>query len=200
MKNRKKYNDSCTDNCIYLYKDKCYDECPNWTHYNGINSCVNSSQPKETDINENTTIHKDNNNICLIEEYFVQKCKIKFQNLSDKEIFKQNILNSIKNGSLTNLISSKVHNDSYLIINDENEIYLISTLENQIFMENITSINFTECEKILREEDSKINEEIYIFRIDHIIEGYNIPIIEYAIFDKDGTFLNLDKCNNSLSI
>ena len=134
------YNDSCTDNCIYLYKDKCYDECPNWTHYNGINSCVNSSQPKETDINENTTIHKDINNICLIEEYFVQKCKIKFQNLSDKEIFKQNILNSIKNGSLTNLISSKVHNDSYLIINDENEIYLISTLENQIFMENIILI------------------------------------------------------------
>ena len=60
--------------------------------------------------------------------------------MEEKEIFKQNILNSIKHGSLMNLISSKVYNDSYLMINDENEIYLISTLENQMFMENITSI------------------------------------------------------------
>ena len=85
------------------------------------------------------------------------------------------------------------------MINDENEIYLISTLENQMFMENITSINITECEKKLREENSKVNEELYIFRIDHIIEGYNIPIIEYAIFDKNGTFLDLNKCNNIYS-
>ena len=184
------YNDSCTDNCIYLYEDKCYDECPNGTDHDYINNiCINS----EININENISIQYK------IECNFLQKCEIKFQTVEEKEIFKQNILNSIKNGSLSNLITSQVNNNNYLMINDENEIYLISTLENQMFMENITSINFTECEKKLRGENSKVNEELYIFRIDHIIEGYNIPIIEYAIFDKNGTFLDLDKCNNIYS-
>ena len=37
------YNDSCTDNCIYLYEDKCYDECPNGTYHDYINNiCINS--------------------------------------------------------------------------------------------------------------------------------------------------------------
>ena len=83
-------------------------------------------------------------------------------------------------------------------MNDENEIYLISTLEVQMYMENVTSINFSECEKILRNDIGE-NGELYVFRIDHKIEGYNIPIIEYVIFNENGTFLNLDKCNNIYS-
>ena len=125
------YNDSCTDNCIYLYKDKCYDECPNGTYHDYINNiCINS----EININESISIQYK------IECYFLQRCEIKSQTMEEKEIFKQNILNSIKNGSLSNLITSQVNNNNYLMINDENEIYLISTLENQMFMENITSI------------------------------------------------------------
>ena len=191
-------NGSCVDDCIYLYEDKCYDKCPNGTYYNNhAKICKNSSYPFD-DTNADISIIKDID-INKVEDYFLQKSDIKFETLEEKEIFKQNILNSIKHGSLMNLISSKVYNDSYLMINDENEIYLISTLENQMFMENITSINFTECEKKLREEDSKVNEELYIFRIDHKKEGYNIPIIEYAIFDKNGTILDLDKCDNIYS-
>ena len=82
-------------------------------------------------------------------------------------------------------------NNSYLIADDSNEIYLISTLENQMNLENVTSINFSECEKLLKEND----EELYTFRIDHTIEGYNIPILEYVIFNENGTLLNLDKYN-----
>ena len=163
-------NGSCVDDCIYLYENKCYDECPEDTIYNGI-VCENLS----------------------IEELFLKK----YKNKEDKDKFKENILSSIKDGSLIKLISSKVNNDSYFIINNENDndIYLISTLENQMHMENITLINFSECEKLLK-KDSENNEELYTFRIDHNIEGYNIPIIEYVIFNENGTILNLDKCKN----
>ena len=108
------------------------------------NNCLNSNDKNciVLDCSENRieTCYK-------VEDYFLSKCKIKLQILEEKEIFKKTIINSIKNGSLTNLITSRIYNDSYLMINDENEIYLISTLEKQMFMENITSINFTECEK-----------------------------------------------------
>ena len=99
---------------------------------------------------------------------------------------------------MNDLISSKTQNNRNLLVNEENDIYLISTLENQMNMENVTSINFSECEKILK-EDPENNGELYIFRIDHTIEGYNIPIIEYVIFNENGTLLDLDKCNNIYS-
>ena len=67
-----------------------------------------------------------------------------------------------------------------------------------MYIENITNINFSECENILK-NDSDNNEILYIFRIDHKIKGYNIPIIEYVIFNENGTILNLDKCNNIYS-
>ena len=99
---------------------------------------------------------------------------------------------------MINLISSQINNNSHLIINEENEIYLISSLSEQIYIENITNINFSECENILK-NDSDNNEILYTFRIDHKMEGYNIPIIEYVIFNENGTILNLDKCNNIYS-
>ena len=140
---------------------------------------------------ETTTLTETNNNTCNVEEFFLGKCT----NIGDKDVFKGNILSAIKNGSLDNLINSKVNNDSYLMIDNNEEVYLISTLDNQIYMENITSINFFECTALLK-EDSINNEELYTFRVDHLIDGYNIPIIEYVIFNKNKTFLNLDKCNN----
>ena len=207
----------CSENWIKkrkkIYEGKCYDECPYGTFLNMNNTCENYSYT--TEINE---VYKESTNliiddipnristiisnnsladfkICEAKEFFSGKCKNNFENKEDKDTFKENILSAIKDGSLTNLISSHLENNSYMIINDENEIYLISTLENQMNIENMTSINFSECEKILR-EDPENKGELYTFRIDHSIEGYNIPIIEYAIFNENGTIINLDKCNN----
>ena len=88
-------------------------------------------------------------------------------------------------------------NDTNYIIKERNEKYQISTLSNQMKMDSeITAINFTGCEKILKEKYGIESEELFIFKLEHIKEGYNIPIIEYAIFSENGTFLNLDDCNN----
>ena len=192
--NRKKIVDSdnsCIDNCSsvsqYEYEGKCYQTCPNGTFLNLLEQCE-----KEELIIENKTKTK----ICEIEKFFLGKCKNNFISKSDKGVFKNNIITAIKNGSLTNLLKVKINKGNNLIIGEGNEVYLISTLMNQMDLENLTSINFSECEKLLRGDSEDKNEEIYIFRIDHKIEGYIIPVIEYVIFYENGTFLNLDKCNN----
>ena len=193
-KNQKKLfvsNNSCVDDCLYLYEDKCYDECPYDTSLSG-NKCINNSYG-ETNIQ-----NKSDNIICDVVDYFQGKCRINLKTAEDKEKFKQKVLSAIKDGSLVNLIASQEKNNSYFVINDEKEIYLVSSLSDQMYMENITSINFSECEKILK-DNSDNNETLYTFRIDHEIEGYNIPIIEYVIFNDNGTILNLDKCNNIYS-
>ena len=210
IQKRKKYSfdNSCVDTCKFFFENKCFDECPKGT-ISINNTCENYSYLAETNestYQENNILIKTNilnnitdNKICEVKEFFLGKCKNNFENKEDKDIFKENILSSIKDGSLINLISSQAqNNNSHIIINEENEIYLISTLENQINMDNVTSINFSECEKILK-EDPENNGELYTFRIDHSIEGYNIPIIEYVIFNENGTLLDLDNCNNIYS-
>ena len=92
----------------------------------------------------------------------MEKCK----DIGDKDLFKKNILLSINNGNLNDLIANNVSNGSYLMVNNENDFYLISTLENQMFMGNLTSINFSECEGILRDESEK-DKQFYTFRIDY---------------------------------
>ena len=43
----------------------------------------------------------------------------------------------------------------------------------------------------------KENEEIILYEVEHYIEGFNIPIIEYALFTEDGKKqINLSICDN----
>ena len=39
-----------------------------------------------------------------------------------------------------------------------------------------------------------------IFKIEHMIEGYKIPVIEYAIFGENGEYINLDYCEDISSL
>ena len=187
MVNRKKILDyslsSCVNDCSTSTKKieldgYCYDECPNGTFLNLSNMCEKEELIIE---NENET------KICEANKFFMGKCKNNFITKEDKAKFKDNIISSIKDGSLTNLLLSKVNNESNLIIKDEKESYLISTLNNQMNIENLTAINFSECEKEFKGNDNDNNEEIYAFRIEHKIEGYLIPIIEYVIFNENNT-------------
>ena len=47
---------------------------------------------------------------------------------------------------------------------------------------NSTNINFSECAEKIKKDLGLINEELVVFKIEHTIEGYQIPIIEYAFF------------------
>ena len=148
-----------------------------------------------------TSINNIDSNIsCPISNFFKNECKKNLVQQIDKNSFKYEIISSISNGLLSEIISQVVNDDSFFMIKEGNEIYQISTVSNQMKLgNNLTNINFSKCEDKLKSDLKITNEELIIFKIEHLIEGYNIPIIEYAFFKEDGTYISLESCENILS-
>jgi surface protein len=197
--------DTCVDNCSlteykYEFENKCYKLINTdtiTTEKIEESQYVNNS----IDIDINININKTNYTKCNIKDFFGNECKNKFAVNTELESFKNDIIEAIKNGDLSDLLFEVINNDTNYIITEGNEKYQISTLNNQMNMDaKITAINFTECENIIKEKYDIKNEELIIFKLEHIKEEFNIPIIEYAIFSENGTFLNLDDCNNISSL
>ena len=136
--------------------------------------------------------------LCDVREFFLENCQNIFQTGEDKAKFVQNIINDILNGNLNDILSSIVKDGKLIFKQEENQKYQISTISGQKLLENLTSIDFGECEKLLKENYSlNLSEELLIFKIENIIEGINIPIIDYAVFNDNGSMaLNLSLCDN----
>ena len=138
---------------------------------------------------------------CSIISFFLNQSKFNYKNETEKYYLKLDIIESIKNGSLSGLLYQVINDGKELIAEDGNEIYQISTLSNQLTsINNLTAINLTECEKKLRENKAFENGEFIIFKLEHKKEGYKILIIEYSIFNESGTILHLDICDNISSL
>ena len=83
-----------------------------------------------------------------------------------------------------------------LIFNDSNKIHQISYLNNQSQYFSVVNLGF--CENILKEENNiDINDELIIYKTDYNFPEFQIPIIDYEIYDKSGKKLNLDCCSNT---
>ena len=151
----------------------------------------------EEEINEND---KNTENICNAKEFFLKGCRKNIKTLEDKKEFKWDIINEIMNGEMDDILSVVVKEKKNIIIEENNDIYQMSTLSNQLDMNyNLSLVNLSECENILRKHYNIVeNQEIIIFKIEHYIIGYNIPIIEYVLFNEDGKIkLELDVCNDT---
>ena len=155
---------------------------------------TNSSYTNNVDeiIKTNVTI------LCNVREFFLGNCHNIFQTEEDKAKFAQNVINNILNGNLSDILTSIVREGKLILKQEENQKYQISTISGQKFLENLTSIDFGECEKLLKENYSlNLSEELILFKIENIIEGINIPIIDYAVFNNNGSMaLNLSLCDN----
>ena len=136
--------------------------------------------------------------ICKSKEFFLEKCPNKNLTPEEREIFDQNIITDIINGNLNEIISSVINEDKAILIHDQNDKYQISTLSGQNALKNMTYIDFSECENLSKTNYSlNISKELIIFKIEHLIEGINIPIIEYALFNNNGSvILDLTICEN----
>ena len=90
------------------------------------------------------------------------------------------------NGTLDELLYSIIKENKSFIIEEEKIIHQITTLSQIKDINNFTSINFGDCEKILKSKYG-INEtqELIIYKIEYTFEGYKIPIIDYVIFNED---------------
>ena len=105
---------------------------------------------------------------CEIVDFILNKCDKNFLNEEDKYLFKKEIIASIQNGSLSEILTEVFQNGTNLIIQNEKELYQISTLSNQIKINNISFLNFTQCEEILKEKNIiKENEDLLMFKIEH---------------------------------
>ena len=122
-----------------------------------------------------------------------------FESLVSDEIYPKktldNLIESLFGSDLESLLLN-IDNIKYMKRVD-NRKYLISTLSNQID-NNSSFIDLGNCSNKLKSQNV-INdtEELVIIKIEDKIEGINIPIIQYEIYSKNGTKLNLDICKNN---
>ena len=216
------YENFCYNNCpqgTCAHKNICYDTCSEGTYQNSnsiflskvitTELITNSEEKIEEKIlttikipnTEYNSIVLSKNSSCPIINFFMNQCKQGFIYEDEKDAFKYDIIASISNGSLSELLNQVVNNSAEFVIKEGNDVYQISTVSNQMNIDNnLTNINFSECEAKLRKELGFEDDELVILKIEHSKEGYKIPVIEYALFLENGTSLSLHYCDNISSI
>ena len=185
-----------------------------WQNDNNTNKSDDLSYYNENDKNiKSNDIVKENENFqnlyesqkldkffCHAKEFFFNTCKAKIENNEDKKEFTQNIINEILDGKMNEVLQMILSGKQSITIEEKSEIYQISTLSSQMNIENnnLSSIDFGECENILRKQyHIDNNKELIILKIENYIDGYSIPILDYAIFTEDGKIrLDLDYCKD----
>ena len=200
MEQEKKYVKKCEGEFKYEFRKKCYKECPSDSSSSKGDEffCEIKCNGKEFPYLKLDTQECINN--CSIKDMINQICKKSYKDDNDtkQEDISTQIIDNILNGNLDDVLQDIISNDKEVIIKEENEVHQISTLSSQGDNQNVSSINFGECESILRNKSNiSSDEELIIYKIEHFIEGYNIPIIEYVLFSQDGKIkLNLADCDN----
>ena len=202
-------NRNCIKKCSldetykYEYKDFCYEKCPKGTHSSkdklysceiNIYECIESYPYLYIEDNK---CEKDCN--CI--DFFENICTINNVNVESENVIISNIINGISEGLIDKLLEQVINEpkkDIIKIVN--NTFYQITSSFNQNnkSYNNFSSIKLGQCENILKEKyDLFPNENLIIFKTEHIKEGLLIPLIYYEIFNpKTKERLNLDYCRN----
>ena len=142
----------------------------------------------------------------LIKHYIIKNKKINKicisnNNNSSREIIINNIINEIKDGTMDKLLIDIIYNDKKdKIIKENNTTYQLTSTYNQNNndYQNLSTIKFGECETIIKDQYSMIqNESLIIFKIEQKVENLLIPKIEYEIFNPiTNERLDLNECKN----
>ena len=147
------------------------------------------------------SIYIINDNFCNIKKFFEGECIMNISNNEVKETIGQKIIDNIMDGSLDNILDNVINNNTNYIVKEKNQVYQISTVSSQknTIDNTMTIVDLGECENILKKENGlDEDEELIILKIDNYIEGLNIPIIEYVIFNKNGKkLLDLNYCEKT---
>ena len=129
---------------------------------------------------------------CTKEEILNNKCTDRIINNEQiKEVF-----NQIKED-----LFNHIYKDENRIIITKNALFQVSTLEQQKFENNpnISSIDFGECENILKNKYNISSEEsINIVKLDIKSEDFSTIFVLYELYNSNSTHqLSLDSCKNS---
>ena len=179
----------------YEYNNRCYEYCPEGT----LNSIGDNYICQK--------IFSDNNNKDKIDgniNNYLENIFSLYNNNSDisnidKIIIniKKEIINSISNISKSTTINK--NNIKEFIIQKGNLIFQFSSFYNKKYKayNNISFIDFRECENILRDFYNKENNSLLLFKADYFIQGFFIPLIEYEVYDlNENKIIDLNICKN----
>ena len=147
------------------------------------------------DYNNSSDICECSNNNCTINILLDNGCNNIYFTENNKTGLGSLILNEILNGNIQKILKERNH----IVFTNDDNIHQISQYSFQKANLNLSSLNLGECEeKIKSQTNINSTEDLFIYIIEHNLEGLNIPIIEYALFTENGDnkFINLSLCEN----
>ena len=197
-------NNSCIDDCSkddkykYEFRKICYEKCPDSESQISKNNnyFCDLKCPEERpfeNIKNQQCIEK-----CELTDKFNNKCQLNYIDTNTKTIdLSKTIIENIKNGSMSEVLSKVTNSNESFVMKEGKDSHLISTLESNLKRVDFSSIDFGDCEKEIRSRNPiKDSEELILYEVEHEVEGFNIPIIEYVLFTEDGkTQLDLSVCD-----
>ena len=194
---------SLDENYKYEFKNFCFGQCPEGSHSSKENLYLCEIDVYEC-IENYPYLYIDDNKCekdCNCIDFFKDICTINNVNVESENIIISNIINGISEGLIDQLLEQVINrqkNDIIKIVN--NTLYQITSSFNQNNKnyQNISSIKLDQCENILKEKYNLFpNDNLIIFKTEHIKEGLLIPLIYYEIFNPiTKEKLNLDYCRN----
>ena len=200
----------CYSNCIedeeyiYEYNNLCYNypmdiDSDTIIENTEIFETVTNQQEKDkqTDKAQNVIVEG-----CTSEDFFNGLCDLGTEELSveSKDKIINSIVENIENGNLDSILEEVISEEKDFFIQQDDIIFQITTTQNQNKNEynNISTIDLGDCEGELKSRYGiNPNDSLIILKIDYFMEGLNIPIIGYEVFDPSNrTRLNLSYCKD----
>ena len=106
------------------------------------------------------------------------------------------ILDDIENGEFNDIFDKAITENKTYNGTENNITYTISTVSSQ-YNTNYSTVALEECESLLKEKYSlDKNEDLILLKLEYGIEEFKIPVIEYQLFLKNGTKINLSQCDD----
>ena len=116
----------------------------------------------------------------------------------EKENIFDNMLQEIMNGALNDIVEELVNNGQDFVASVDGDTYHLSTIKQQFYTEHLTAVDLGDCEQKLRDTHDLGNQELLIFKIEHNVPSFKIPIIEYVILTENGRVnIDLNACSGT---
>ena len=93
------------------------------------------------------------------------------------------------NGALNDIVEELVNNGQDFVASVDGDTYHLSTIKQQFYTEHLTAVDLGDCEQKLRDTHDLGNQELLIFKIEHNVPSFKIPIIEYVILTENGRLI-----------
>ena len=180
------------------YIPKIDDFTENFTDNNIENNSTNN--PNLNDSTEHVSY--DNNSICnttfncCAYYFFENECSPNIINDAESAEFIFLLLDEIEEGYFKDIFKNAIEEDKNYIKIENNITYQISTVSSQK-LTNLSVVGLEECESHLKNAyllDQK--EKLILLKLEYKIENFEIPIIEYQLFTKEGKKLDMTYCEH----